>query len=386
MIDDEVGQECLRKLVESVDVSDAETSDGPVLTNSWTSETLDAEREPVRVAVEQSDESDSAEDDRSSSKPRTETEVGRDATENANDSNGTTTLHQPLEPSGRDDQTEYDDFDVMVTDRSGNLISDVSVRIADGEWDSERKTNASGVASFKVPSDVRKLNLTLDHPEYETKKIERYRRESEERSLAEFSLPANEDGGKPDSNTSDRESSGTSQDGLVNDTGTEAPSGSEDATTNAASEQMRNRSEPERVSLKASTADEGEKKPKDGSKSGPIPQDLKDELHRLADEFGHPPRPSDADTYGRYPMELYREEFGPWDQTLDAVDMDIDDAWPNPNDYDDVLLDTYVELGERLGHDPSERNVDEIGRFDAVSYTNRWGNLSEVEEIISEIE
>lgn len=392
MIDDEVGQDCLRKLIELIRSSDTEAIEEPVLTASWTSKTVEAGTEPVRAAVDQFAGPESAGDGPSRPGARTESDAGREETSSATESDESA-VNRPSDAGGDDDRTqsrdfdvvrrEYDDLDVVVTQDSGDRISNVSVRIADGEWSSEEKTDASGVAAFEVPSDVQKLDLTLDHPEYETKEIERYRRETGKRSSAEFSLPPNDDRDKPVSEIAGRESSGADRDGLSDDTD---PMSRGDATSGAASGLAGDRSKSERAGSRTTNTDGREQDPEGGVESSPTPRDLRDELHRLADEFGHPPRPSDADTYGRYPMELYREEFGPWDRTLDTVDMDIDDAWGNPSDYDDELLAAYTELRERLGHVPSERNVDEIGRFDAVTYTNRWGSLSEVQEVRSETE
>ena len=392
MIDDEVGQDCLRTLIELIRSSDTEAIGEPVLTASWTSETVKAGAEPVRAAVDQSAGSDSAGDDPPVSEAGTETDTGRKETGNATESDDSA-VNRPSDSAGGSDRTqsrdfdvrrrEYDDFDVTVTGDSGDRISNVSVRIADGEWSSEAETDASGVAAFEVPSDVRKLDLTLDHPGHETKEIERYRRETGKRSSAEFSLPSHENRDKPDARITDPETPGTVRDGLSDDTDPETTG---DATSGATSGPTGHRSEPERSGSQATNADGIGRESDRGPGSGPTPRDLRDELHRLADEFGHPPRPSDADAYGRYPTERYREEFGPWDRTLDTVDMNIDDAWGNPSDYDDELLAAYAELRERLGHVPSERNVDEIGRFDAATYTNRWESLSEVEALRSETE
>lgn len=107
----------------------------------------------------------------------------------------------------------------------------------------------------------------------------------------------------------------------------------------------------------------------------PTDQDLKDELHRLWSDFGHPPRPIDVEKYGRYDQTEYG---GPWNRVLDQIGADITEAWVEVDDHDEELLEAFADLDNQLGHRPTWRNIDEIGEFSAASYQQRFEDLEMV--------
>jgi hypothetical protein len=102
---------------------------------------------------------------------------------------------------------------------------------------------------------------------------------------------------------------------------------------------------------------------------------LGDDLRRLYDEFGHPPRPADISNYGRFSPSAYIDEFGSWEAALSNIGCDIDEAWGHPEDYDDELLATLADLTDRVGHTPTARNIDELSDHTATTFVSRFGSI-----------
>ncbi len=78
--------------------------------------------------------------------------------------------------------------------------------------------------------------------------------------------------------------------------------------------------------------------------------------------------------FGDYYWSQYIREFGSWNDALRAVGFD-------PNQRKDVLdqelLSDLYSLGEDLGHPPSTREVNQLGKFHSFTYRKRWGSIWE---------
>jgi superfamily II DNA or RNA helicase len=100
-----------------------------------------------------------------------------------------------------------------------------------------------------------------------------------------------------------------------------------------------------------------------------------DDILRLAQEFGHPPRPADVARYGRFTPSEITESVGTWDEVLDEAGFDMESAWVDEPDHDSQLLEELRGIDDRLPHRPTIRNIDELSEYSATTYVSRWGSM-----------
>ena len=96
------------------------------------------------------------------------------------------------------------------------------------------------------------------------------------------------------------------------------------------------------------------------------------EIHRLADEFGHPPTLNEVREYGEYAATTYYNRFGSWQEAVQAAGYESRE--PDSKVPKDKLLDELQRLKDALGEQPSAPQMDDHGEYWASTYRNRFGS------------
>lgn len=103
--------------------------------------------------------------------------------------------------------------------------------------------------------------------------------------------------------------------------------------------------------------------------------DLLTELERVADEHGAPPSASDMDDYGEYWASTYRRRFGSWNRAVKAAGFDPTAASTEIPKAE--LLDEIRRLADELGKRPTFREMTDQGNYGTETYIRRFGSWSE---------
>ncbi|RLM68569.1 homing endonuclease associated repeat-containing protein [Halorubrum sp. Atlit-26R] len=109
----------------------------------------------------------------------------------------------------------------------------------------------------------------------------------------------------------------------------------------------------------------------------PIPEgDLLEEIHRLHDKLGRPPKADEMDELGEYSAGPYRDRFGSWDEAVKEAGYTPVKPGRNPIPEGD-LLEAIHRLHDKLGRTPKTKEMDELGEYSAGTYQDRFGSWSE---------
>jgi|APHM01.1.fsa_nt_gi hypothetical protein len=122
--------------------------------------------------------------------------------------------------------------------------------------------------------------------------------------------------------------------------------------------------------------DSGDAEMENKPSSEPSDQDLIDAVQRLAAKCEESPRPEVVDKYGEYPADGYIETFGSWEDALTAANLDlIDEATRERRVYSRMeVLDAVGDLIDKLGHVPSQTEMNRKGAVSATTVANRCEN------------
>ena len=112
---------------------------------------------------------------------------------------------------------------------------------------------------------------------------------------------------------------------------------------------------------------------------------LLEDLHRLLFELGHPPRPTDVDKFGRYPVEVYLDRYGNWTEVLAAADIDWKDLNPSQKSHLTAknLEYTLSVLTVLLGDEPTAHQINCLTGYSTDSYVAYFGSLDDALERVS---
>ena len=102
--------------------------------------------------------------------------------------------------------------------------------------------------------------------------------------------------------------------------------------------------------------------------------ELIDEIRKVADELGYPPRLGELDEYGDYSSTTYVERFGGIEQALDAAGFD-----PDGDPRTEELINELQRLHDEHGRTPRVRDINQ-GCFSYTPYSERFGGLNEALE------
>ncbi len=105
-------------------------------------------------------------------------------------------------------------------------------------------------------------------------------------------------------------------------------------------------------------------------------EELTKELQRLTDELGHPPTKAELVEQGEYSYDPYRERFGSLDEALEAAGIEIQ----NGRIPREELLEELRRLSDNLGHPPTVTEIEDRGEYTYSTYLDRFGGVDEARE------
>lgn len=99
-------------------------------------------------------------------------------------------------------------------------------------------------------------------------------------------------------------------------------------------------------------------------------QDLLQELKRLESVLGRPPQVADMNALGEYSDHTYKKRFGSWNAALNAAGIECEIVNEVSNEE---LIDEMQRLADELGHPPRTEHMDDEGEYSSSTYQNRFG-------------
>lgn len=124
---------------------------------------------------------------------------------------------------------------------------------------------------------------------------------------------------------------------------------------------------------KSQTEDEEESEP-DSSPRGPSEAELVEELQWVDEEVKGIPYPSDMNESGAFSAHDYQEEFGSWDDALDAAGIDKEEQ----------LLEDMERVADKFGEDMTAPEMNEHGRYSSTMAARYFGSWTEAKERFQE--
>lgn len=104
--------------------------------------------------------------------------------------------------------------------------------------------------------------------------------------------------------------------------------------------------------------------------------ELRDDLQRVADDLGHPPRLADYETHGAYHWVTLHRAFGSWPEALCAAGLDPDER-PYAGRCDrEELIDELRRVARELGRPPTAAEMDTHGAVTRRPYVREFGSWS----------
>jgi hypothetical protein len=107
-------------------------------------------------------------------------------------------------------------------------------------------------------------------------------------------------------------------------------------------------------------------------------EELIQELKRVTDKLGEPPTFRDMQDEGNYSPHTYERHFGSWNQALRVAGFEPDNRGSRISE--DGLLDEITRLTDEFGESPSVRLMDEKGKYGSATYQRRFGSWSKAVE------
>lgn len=102
--------------------------------------------------------------------------------------------------------------------------------------------------------------------------------------------------------------------------------------------------------------------------------DLLIELRRLAAELEKPPTAREMKEHGRFSITPYYREFGSWNNTLQAIDLDVNHEYNlNRNE----LLTELSTLSDELGYPPTREDMIQFGQYSGAPYYRAFESWNE---------
>lgn len=96
--------------------------------------------------------------------------------------------------------------------------------------------------------------------------------------------------------------------------------------------------------------------------------ELLSELQRLDEKFGRPPKKIELAEHSKYSAQTYQDRFGSWNNALEEAMLETRTL----SDYD--LLQELRRLNDELGHPPRGSDMAEQGKYGQVTYYRRFGS------------
>lgn len=103
-------------------------------------------------------------------------------------------------------------------------------------------------------------------------------------------------------------------------------------------------------------------------------EDLVKELVRVADQIGRSPTFSEMEEWSEFYPSIYPKRFGSWNGALEAAGLDrnpVSEKVPRPE-----LLSNLEMIIEKLGHPPTQNELENVGEFSMMPYNREFGGLN----------
>jgi hypothetical protein len=104
--------------------------------------------------------------------------------------------------------------------------------------------------------------------------------------------------------------------------------------------------------------------------SKPSVDELVEELQLVDNEIDRIPYPSDMDKQGAFSANIYQEQFGSWNDALDAADIDKEEE----------LLKDMETVAKEVGMDLTQSDMNEHGLYSSTMTARYFGSWSEAKE------
>jgi hypothetical protein len=101
-------------------------------------------------------------------------------------------------------------------------------------------------------------------------------------------------------------------------------------------------------------------------------EELCEEIHKLADEFGRPPTLQELRNYGEYAAMTYYNRFGSWQDAVEAAGYEPHE--PNTRTPTTDLIEELKQVAKEYGEPPSAKQMDDHGEYWASTYRRRFGS------------
>lgn len=113
---------------------------------------------------------------------------------------------------------------------------------------------------------------------------------------------------------------------------------------------------------------------KDISKS-----ELREELQRLAEELGRPPRKYEMTNRGKFGSATYKRKFGSWSNAIIDAGLELSNIQKRYSEEE--LLQKLRDIGNEIEGDlPSTKDLERLGGVTVATYRNRFGSWNEALE------
>lgn len=97
------------------------------------------------------------------------------------------------------------------------------------------------------------------------------------------------------------------------------------------------------------------------------------ELHRLSESLEKTPSQRDMNDDGKFSHMAYVRRFGGWNQAIEEAGLETNHGRGTKTISDAELVAELDRLAEDLGRSPSMRDMDDHGKFLAQTYQDRFG-------------
>jgi hypothetical protein len=143
----------------------------------------------------------------------------------------------------------------------------------------------------------------------------------------------------------------------------------EDYTAASEAKKESEQSKPE----EESETEETEQEP-DPSPSAPSRAELIEELQWVDETLGRLPYPSDMNEEGAFTAHMYQEDFGSWDEALEAAGIDKEQQ----------LLEDMQTVADEVGEDMTAPEMNEYGLYSSTMTARYFGSWTEAKERFQE--
>lgn len=107
----------------------------------------------------------------------------------------------------------------------------------------------------------------------------------------------------------------------------------------------------------------------------PVPKDdLVEELQRLGEELGRPPKSDEMEELGEFGRGVYHHRFGSWNHALEAAGFPPR-AWKEKYSTQE-LADELRRVGRELGYSPTVREFERNSEISPTTVQERFGSWS----------